>query len=731
MRKTDLAWACVAVLATAALARACFFEASWQLLGDRPATLRQAPANSFAWEAARLAPASPWFHPHAPAPGVTGGPSARDAAERAGLTPAQLSALAAMRAAPDSRWALSAAGALPEALRLYTGGAIAFQHGNLADAREYFSYVLALPPERAAPRAVWAQYMLGRVALGAGHPDEAEAAFAAVRDRVAHGAPDPLDLGVASLGEQARLVLARGDVAGAVALYAEQAADGSAEAVQSLRLVAEGVMKTPDRLPALVKQPLVQRLLVVHALGLTGDYLHQLWIGGTAYSIEVDGFWPPDGLDTRPLAALLAAVRGSGVVVAGSDRLAALAYRLGDEQAAAALAGATRSPLALWVRAKLALAWGARGEAPALFAAALRAAEAAQPAAAVEPSSAGLLRGETAVETLSRGDFVQAASIMWPVARTYWGDFAYLAERVLTTDELVAFVSAHAPEPKAGTDAGADPVNAIRSLLARRLMRDGRTEDALRYFDPVTIGGSTASEGDVRADAAAYAAASARARTAFWAIDRARAAWAAAVLLRLRGMEMMGTEEAPDQAYIQGERAYFLGPARPLAASEDDVTPGERIRVEASRPRPDLRFHYRYLALDQAMAAAGDLPPRSQAYAAVLCRAAGWSLGLHDTDRTRAIWRRYAATGARVAFATHFGRFCPAPDFDGVWRTRAVLARDAAHDTLHHALPGRRTKLMAASGAAAVLAAVFILDRARRRGPPPSPSPAPPEPPAG
>ncbi len=705
MRKTDAAIVMASLLAGMVAARACFPGASWQLLDDRHATLHAPPANSFAWEAQHLAPASPWAHARSPGDAALDAATLHDRAERAGLTRSQLLALADMRAAPDSRWALSAAGALPEAVRLYTGGAVAFLHGNLTDAREYFSFVLALPPDRAAPRAVWAQYMLGRVAMKQGHGADAEAAFAAVRDRVMHGAPDPLNLATASLGEQARLRLDRGDVAGAAALYAEQAADGSDEAVQSLRIVAEGAMKQPQTLPALVRDRLVQRLLVVHALGLTGDYLHQVWIGGTAGSIGADGFFPPDGLDTKPLKALLDAIRASGVRVAELDRLAALAYRLGDLAAAHDLAMGTSTPLALWVRAKLALEQD--GGAAPLFAAALHAAEADRGSASVEPAGTGLLRGETAVATLARGDFMQAAEVMWPVAATYWGDFAYLAERVLTTDELRRFATAHAAVPVPVAKGQVATANELRSLLARRLMRDGRTEDALAWFDAGAEVGS-----DTRADAAAYGAAAARALAAVWPTDRARAAWTAARLLRTRGMEMMGTEEGPDQADIGGERAYFLGPgpAGPFAQNPDDVADAEPLRYDASRPRPDLRFHYRYLAVDQALAAAAELPPRSQAYAAILCQAAGWSLNLNDRDRARAIWQSYVAHGARVPFAAHFGRACPEPAFDAVWQTRqrtaVVFARNFGH---------RRKPVLLAGGVIVLALAGLAVLRRRRK----------------
>ncbi len=47
------------------------------------------------------------------------------------------------------------------------------------------------------------------------------------------------------------------------------------------------------------------------------------------------------------------------------------------------------------------------------------------------------------------------------------------------------------------------------------------------------------------------------------------------------------------------------------------ITTNEKARFATSVARPNLRFHYRFLAVDEATHAADLLPPRSQAFAAV------------------------------------------------------------------------------------------------------------------
>jgi len=441
-------------------------------------------------------------------------------------------------------------------------------------------------------------------------------------------------------------------------------------------------MAHPDRLPALVSQPATQRLLVVYALVLTGDYLHALHTSGVGHDeTPFTGFYPPEDGDLVQLRALLNAIETSNVAVVEMDRLAALAYRVGDYPEAQSLAERQITPLALWIRAKLSLQSGNRDESARLFAAALRATAETQGSASLEPATIGLLRGEVAVTVLAGGDFVQAATVLWPVGATYWGDLVYLAERVLTTNELKAFVGVHAAEPEHPRDTWpVNIVNAIRGVLARRLMRDGRYKEALPYFD-----GLTPEEKESRANAAALAGALRRSGSSFWAGNRAKAAWEAAAILRVNGMELTGTTTSPDYGLYGGFDQGF-GPTDPPNFTDlEGIGPlqDERVRYDASRPKPDLRFHYRYLAVDQALIAADNLPARSQAFAAILCNASGWMMSSHADEKARALYLRYTKEGAIVPFATHFGHDCPDPDFSALsatrWKLFTIDVRDAIH----------------------------------------------------
>jgi hypothetical protein len=148
-------------------------------------------------------------------------------------------------------------------------------------------------------------------------------------------------------------------------------------------------------------------------------------------------------------------------------------------------------------------------------------------------------------------------------------------------------------------------------------------------------------------------------------------------------MEMMGYEGDPDYSGLDGEFDQGLGQSKPGFSF---VTEIERSRFEASAANPYQRFHYRYIAVEDARHSADLLPPRSQAFAAVLCRATGWMMSSRDDNAVKQqLYRRYLKEGPYVPWAPHFGRSCPEPDFDGAARLpRVLLVRNTRHFVGHH-----------------------------------------------
>ncbi|WP_257446314.1 hypothetical protein [Archangium lipolyticum] len=642
---------CLVVLASFApvrRARACGPDFPPELLHNRAATLAELPDGLFAHEVALLVPKPAEAFP------VVEGPNEPEGARVGGGT---------------------------RETELYQSGAQAFHEKRWEDARARFLEVLALPAEERRRFSPFAAFMLGRTA---GSTQEARQRFAEVRELVRQGFEDPLGLALASLGEEARVLLDEGDDVGAIQLYAEQVAHGSTNGVISLLQVSRALAFDEARLRRALQAPLAQRLLTTYA-----------WTRGQ----ELSWTDPEAGTPSR-LARLLeelASVPG----LAGADRLAAGAWRAGRFELAERFAGQEQTPLASWVKAKLALRRGDKSAAEQYLAEAARGIPEAddwrvedephprRPRAHVE--------GERAALALMRGDFFQAAELS--LASCSWPDIAYVAERVLTVDELQRFVAAHASDPKdrcqaeirffpwgyEGNGEGPGLNERLRLLLGKRLMRSGRGQEALDYFR------GTKWEEFARQ----YVDALERARGAWWdSVTRAQALYSAAKLARAHGMELMGTEAAPDWSWTYGDfdvGAWHREVDQPdestlARAALGDIpltTQAEQERLAAHGPPHSPRFHYRSTAADLAEQAAEQLHPRSQAYAMLLCHAARFASST-EPERVQRLWRTYVQKGALIEGYWSFGQSCPEPDFERLrnqkvappwkaWRLRTVV----------------------------------------------------------
>lgn len=146
---------------------------------------------------------------------------------------------------------------------------------------------------------------------------------------------------------------------------------------------------------------------------------------------------------------------------------------------------------------------------------------------------------------------------------------------------------------------------------------------------------------------------------------RAKSYYQAAALLRSQGLDFTGYEMTPDYN-IYGAGYSYLGDAFNTKDIKDKswISAAEAARAKKSLPDEDNRFlHYRWQAVDLAQKAADLLPPKSQAYAAVLCNAAGWVIA-RDAKTGRALYQRYIKNGTQFEWGTKFGYNCPAPEFD-------------------------------------------------------------------
>ncbi len=143
---------------------------------------------------------------------------------------------------------------------------------------------------------------------------------------------------------------------------------------------------------------------------------------------------------------------------------------------------------------------------------------------------------------LERGDFVQAMDIL--LKGQLWEDASVVAERILTADELKAYVDKlPIPPPGAKPSDNDSDTEQLRYLLGRRLVREDRYAEAMPYmkapYDKVLQKYVQALQDG--------------ANEKLPKSQRAKAWFTAAWLARYDGMELMGTEVSPDGFVSDGD----------------------------------------------------------------------------------------------------------------------------------------------------------------------------------
>jgi len=216
------------------------------------------------------------------------------------------------------------------------------------------------------------------------------------------------------------------------------------------------------------------------------------------------------------------------------------------------------------------------------------------------------------------GSFMQARAYL---------DAALIAERYLETDELKRYVDAldlRAPYHQMAEFEGTvrtetpDRTTQLRLsyLLARRLFREGRPEDALPYYPP-----------EIARILNSYLDAKAQSRSIWKSRDkRAAHLYHAARLLRWQGMELSGTELYPDYTIDNGRYAWAG------IMNEDALLPDQDPPMyEKTAPAPNLRFHYRHVAAELAGEAA-ELSWNKHQKAMILWSAGSWIQNFHPKE---------------------------------------------------------------------------------------------------
>lgn len=572
---------------------------------------------------------------------------------------------------------------LPAEFRLYLQGAQAWHDGRINDARLAWTDLLALPPDQRPHKSTWASYMLGRSWHDA-DPGEATHFYHLTRHLARQGFADRAGLAVASLGWDGQLSLRVEDTPRALRFYLQQFAAGDTNAaLRSLRIAARRAAFAPHPIHFdLASDPLLRRVITAWFLA------HVLWdhqLPGEPDSIALQSSqWAATlehlGVTDEPLA----------------EQLAVLAYQTGDWFAArhwTTVAG--NAPAAQWILSRLLLRDGDLPGAGHILAKLVRdfpvhdnapsstntptiATLSSPPSSLLDslethaddpglddptPARSWIL-GEWGILHLSRGDFARALDAL--LRAGFWQDAAYVAERVLTVEELQSYVDRHWPPPPPSAKpppedlplfhSTSDLGSHLRALLGRRLVRLQQPQTALPYFPP--------SHRDILSQHIHWLNQSENPQLT--PHDRARALFELARLTRLHGLQTHGTELAPDYAIWDGQ--FEVGPhLESRWASLDSLlpaTPSELTRALRHSAVPEVRFHYRYTAAFLAWEAARNLPNHHPEPAAMLDTAGRW---LKDRDPEtadlfyKALVRRHRRTDLGAAADLHRW-FPPLPD---------------------------------------------------------------------
>lgn len=333
----------------------------------------------------------------------------------------------------------------------------------------------------------------------------------------------------------------------------------------------------------------------------------------------------------------------------GADLLALACYRFARyERCEALLARSPESPLCRWLKAKCAFRKGDLPSAEATYRELLgqdsKNFERGAWKALVCPS---LPEGSSRTHVINSDPNLEYALLLlsqekYPeallhflLAREGYAS-AYVAERVLTCDELLKFCREQGiqgqenppekewtppPTPSVDSNGFAEPfrvherelwegieVAQLRrdtaAILARRLVREKRYDEALPFFPPTLQKSLHEYVDNLKLGH----------DTQKSATERVEALWKAALICRMEGMELMGTWLGPDGGIYDGDYAV------PKLEREDTWTSGgethhrpfvsdnEMSRVKTHEASPIFRFHYRILAADLAWEACALMP---------------------------------------------------------------------------------------------------------------------------
>lgn len=510
---------------------------------------------------------------------------------------------------------------LPAEFALYLRGAAAYRANQATSATAHWTTLLALPAEQRQYRSTWAAFMLGKAMLLI-DPAKAIPFFEQTRALAADDFSDTLDLARESWGWQARAERKSGHPIEALHHYTESVRTPDPKNYNlalSFRLVCNDIMTSlPAHTPIFQDAP-ARRIM-------------SAWIATRA---------KPDQVEKWKQAL---AKSGAKLEPTETDQLAWVAYRAGkiDEATQWIARSRNHTPVGSWVQAKLLLRRGKIDEGLKLL----------KSLVPLLPQDEGWIsqesldyttapqediQAEIGVLLLGREDYFSALDTFFR-SDYYMQDAIYIAERVLSTKELEAYLKLHQNDPlllekKTGYYTKS-LYDTLRYLLARRLARAQQWERARGFYPNHMLG--TFDD---------YVEALKAGRdTSKTPRQRAEFLFKAGMITRKYGLRLLGTEGGPDMMWLAGlypgasghtnrlknkTNTLPVGMRQPTLVKALSASADEKDRLRAHPVEPDQRWHYRYTAANLMWECTRLLPDNDPLTAAALYWGGSW---IKDTD---------------------------------------------------------------------------------------------------
>jgi len=561
---------------------------------------------------------------------------------------------------------------LPEEFSLYAEGAAYYHLGDFKRATVLWQALLDLPPEQRHYRSVWAAYMLGKASLHLGTAS-AIPYFERARTLDAEGFSDSVSLCTDSLGWQAQAEALVGEYQSSLLHYMEQYRTATPAERRyipnSIDFVCRAMFRAGQPPEAVVRDPLCREVIT-------------LWVLSRRAGPDRAKAWSEAMVSTPPEGP-----------VAQAGRLAQLYYEAGQMELAGrwiALADPDDA-IGRWVHSKLLLREGKLAEAESVLdglvaavheqALALPSSDGWNDTTRWHLPTPGLPENNLGMVRLSLDDYAGAMEAFLAAGSVF--DASYIADQVMTSKELEAFLREHPGEFPALSGWAAHwqklpTAELLRYVLARKLARAGEFTNArLFYPEYLTLPGEGKNTLPLHAIMDAYAESLHTARDSKLAKRvRVDALFDAASISRTWGMELIGTEHAPDWRLFNGK----YKPRGQTRVQAGAATTKEAARVAANAPVPNRRFHYRSFGPEFLWEAATLLPDNDERTAQALWYGGRWRPPHSDPDKFyKALVRRCRKLPIGKE-ADELRWFPPKPESWGKFEFDGVLPRPSTSE---------------------------------------------------